>query len=121
MLDKTPQADRILIAQLHGEAQHHARGRELTADEHQAAVAGLRKLASGRSDLLAHVAGISLGFDEGKPDEPVSIRVAALCRAAGADESLIPEWVAIGRQRREDARRLPFSGGLRGGRTRPSG
>ena len=44
MLDKTPTADRILIAQLHGEAKHHARWRELTGDEHAAAVAALREL-----------------------------------------------------------------------------
>jgi hypothetical protein len=118
MLDKTPQADRILIAQLHGEAQRHARRGELAEDERQAAVGEMRKLAAGRGDLLARVAGIELGFGEGEPADTMSLslRVAALCREAGADESLIPEWVAIGRERREDARRLPFSGGLRGRR-----
>jgi hypothetical protein len=121
MLDKIPAADRILIAQLHGEAQRHARRGEMAEDEHQAAVGEMRKLAGGRADLLAHVCGIELGFGEGEPAETVSLslRVAALCREAGADESLIPEWVAIGRQRRIDARRLPFSGGLRR-RARPS-
>jgi hypothetical protein len=67
MLDKTPQADRILIAQLHGEAQRHARRGELAEDERQAAVGEMRKLAGGRGDLLAHVAGIELGFGEGEP------------------------------------------------------
>jgi len=43
----------------------------------------------------------------------LSLRVAALCREAGADEAAIAEWTEIGRQRRADARRLPFSGGLR--------
>lgn len=52
-----PQADRILVAQLTGEARHHARWRELTAAEEAAAVAELRELASGRADLLAEWPG----------------------------------------------------------------
>ena len=114
MLDKTPQADRILIAQLHGEAQRHARRGELTGDDRAAAVAAVRELAGGRADLLAHVCGILEGFAEGGPDEVTPRRAAALCRDAGADEAAIAGWAEIGRQRRADARRLPFSGGLRG-------
>ena len=118
MLDKTPAADRILIAQLDGTAKHHARWRKLSEDEHAAAVAALRGLAGGRADLLAHVAGLLEGFFEGELDEPLSRQAAALCRDAGADPELIPAWIEIGRERRADARRLPFSGGLRG-RRRP--
>ncbi len=51
MLDERPQADRILIAQLHGEAKHQAKWRELTEDEDAAAVAVLREVAAGRGDL----------------------------------------------------------------------
>jgi hypothetical protein len=93
----------------------------MAEDERQAAVGEMRKLAGGRADLLAHVCGIELGFGEGEPADTMSLslRVAALCREAGADESLIPEWIEIGRQRRADARQLPFSGGVRGGRARP--
>jgi len=58
MIDKRPQADRLLVAELFGEARHRARWRELTADEETAAVAALRNLAGGRADLLAEVAGI---------------------------------------------------------------
>jgi hypothetical protein len=65
MIDNRPQADRILLAQLMGEARHHARWRELTGAEHAAAVAGLRELAAGRADLLAEVAGTLVGFHEG--------------------------------------------------------
>jgi len=61
MIDESPQADRILVAQLHGTAKHHARWRELTEDEHAAAVVELRELAGDRPDLLAHVAGIRCG------------------------------------------------------------
>jgi hypothetical protein len=38
MIDERPQADRILIAQMHGTAKRHAKWRELTETEH--AVAG---------------------------------------------------------------------------------
>ncbi len=113
MLDKTPQAGQILISQLHGEAKHHARWRELTEDEHAAAVDAIRELAGGRADLLAHVAGILEGAGEGQPDEPLARQAAGLCRDAGADPEAIAGWAEIGRQRRADARRLPFSGGLR--------
>jgi hypothetical protein len=32
-----------------------------------------------------------------------------LCRLAGADEDLIPQWIEIGRERAEEAGRSPFS------------
>jgi hypothetical protein len=57
MPDERPQADRILVAQLHGTVMHHAKWRELTGDEHAAAVGELHELATGRADLLAEVAG----------------------------------------------------------------
>ena len=85
MIDNRPQADRILVAQLMGEARHHAKWRELTGAEHAAAVAGLRELAAGRADLLAEVAGILEGFHEGEPREPLARQAAQLCRDAGAD------------------------------------
>jgi len=44
-----PEADRILVAQLTGEARHRARWRPLTQDEEAAALAGLRALAGGRA------------------------------------------------------------------------
>jgi hypothetical protein len=61
MVDKRQQADRILVAQLTGEAGHHAKWRELSSDEETAAVAALRELAGGRADLLAEVAGVLEG------------------------------------------------------------
>jgi hypothetical protein len=66
MSDDRRQADRILVAQLTGEARHHARWRELEADEEAAAVAALRELAGGRADLLAEVAGVLEGTSEGE-------------------------------------------------------
>jgi hypothetical protein len=52
----------MLVAEIFGEARHHARWRPLTEAEETAAVAGLRALAGGRGDLLAEVAGSSRGL-----------------------------------------------------------
>jgi hypothetical protein len=105
-------ADRILVAQLTGEARHRARWRPLTGEEEAAALAELRALAAGRADLLAQVAGIFEGTSEGEPDEPLARSAARLCRMAGADAGAIPGWVQEGRRRSANARRPPFSGGL---------
>jgi hypothetical protein len=104
-------ADRILVAQLTGEARHRARWRPLTEDEEAAALAELRELAGGRADLLAEVAGIFEGTSEGEPDEPLARSAARLCRMAGADTGAIPAWIEEGRRRSENARRPPFSEG----------
>ena len=87
-------ADRLLVAQLTGTARHHARWRDLTADEQAAAVTELRELAAGRADLLAQVAGIFEGASAGRHDEPLARQAATLCRLAGADDALIPQWAA---------------------------
>ncbi len=113
MIDKRPEADRILVAQLTGEARHHARWRDLTADEESAAVAALRELAADHADLLAEVAGIFEGTSEGELDEPLARCAARLCRKAGADPEAIPAWVVEGRRRRVSASKPPFSDRLR--------
>jgi hypothetical protein len=107
-----PTADRILVAQLTGEARHHAKWRPLTEDEEAIALAELRALAAGRADLLAEVAGIFEGTSEGELDEPLARSAAQLCRKAGADQEAIPAWIEEGRRRSANARRPPFSGGL---------
>ena len=105
-------ADRILVAQLTGEARHRARWRPLTGEEEAAALAELRALAAGRADLLAQVAGIFEGTSEGEPDEPLARSAARLCRMAGADADAIPGWIQEGRRRSANARLPPFCGGL---------
>ena len=80
MIDKRPQADRILVAQVTGAAQHHARWRELTEAGHEVAVAGLRELAAGRTGLLAEVAGTLEGFRGG----------GAARTACGASRAAVP-------------------------------
>jgi hypothetical protein len=107
-----PVLDRIRVAWLTGTAKHHARWRELTADERAAAVAELRELAAGRADLLAEVAGIFEGTSEGELDEPLALCAAQLCREAEADPEAIPRWAEVGRERAARARQPPFSGGL---------
>ena len=114
MVDKRSQADRLLVAELYGEARHHVKWRGLTDAEESAAVAALGELAAGRSDLLAEVAGVLEGTSEGEPDEPLARQAAGLCRLARADVAAIPAWVAEGRRRRANASRPPFSGGVRG-------
>jgi hypothetical protein len=105
-----PAADRLLVAELTGEARHRAKWRPLIEDEQAAAVTELRELAAGRTDLLAEVAGIFEGTSEGEPDEPLARQAAQLCRLAGADETLIPAWVAEGKRRAEAARKPPHGG-----------
>jgi hypothetical protein len=116
---QAPTADRILVAQLTGEARRHAQWRPLTAEEGAAALAELRALAAGRADLLAEVAGILEGTSEGELDEPLARSAARLCREAGADLEAIPAWIEEGRRRSANARRPPFSGGLGSGRGGP--
>ncbi len=76
----------MLVTQLYGEAKHHAKWRELTAEEETAAVAVLRELAGGRADLLAEVAGVAEGFAEGTLDEPLARSAAGLCRQGSGTE-----------------------------------
>ena len=82
-----PAADRLLVAQLTGTARHHARWRDLTADEQAAAVTELRELAAGRADLLAQVAGIFEGASAGRHDEPLARQAATL---SGSPEPTTP-------------------------------
>jgi hypothetical protein len=110
MVDDRPQADRILVAQLTGEARHRAKWRSLTGDEETAAVAELRELAAGRADLLAEVAGILEGAGEGELDEPLARQAAMLCRKAGADLEAVPAWAEEGRRRSAAARRQLLQG-----------
>ena len=113
MTDIRPQADRILVAQLTGEARNHAKWRNLTADEEHAAVTALRELAAGRADLLAQVTGLLEDAAAGELDEAITRQAAGLCRKAGADPEAIPAWIKEGRRRRSAARRPPPTGGVR--------
>jgi hypothetical protein len=41
---------------------------------------------------------------------PGYLAEAELCRAAGADEAAVGQWIAVGRQRAEQARQQPYTG-----------
>jgi hypothetical protein len=94
------------VARLSGIALRHARWREPTGDETAAAVAELREVAGHRRDLLAEEAGLLLGYYQDELGEPQAQAAAHFLIAAGADESLIPQWAEEGR-RRAEARRMP--------------
>jgi hypothetical protein len=99
------------VARLSGIARRHARWGRLTEDQAAAAVAELAEVADGRADLLAEVAGLALGPAEGRGPEYAARgqAVARLCRAAGAGEDLIPQWIEEGRRRAEGRRPPQFS------------
>ena len=102
-----PDPDRLLIARLDGIAQRHARWGAATQDEMTAGAAELREVARNRPDLLAEVAGLAVGAAErkGKEYRARAHAIAGLCRQAGADEDLIPQWIEEGRRRAEERRR----------------
>jgi len=93
--------DRILAARIAGVASRHA-SRSETDSSRAEAIAELAALAAGRSDLLAQYAGTVVGIHEGDLDEERYLRAAQLCIDAGADTSLIPHWIDVGRRRAHD-------------------
>jgi hypothetical protein len=90
----------------------------MTEMQRDAGAAELREISAGRSDLLAETAGLALGTSESRGEEyrAQAHAVAELCRLAGADENLIPQWIEEGRCRAEARRHPPSS---RPGRTPP--
>ena len=78
----------MLVAEIFGEARHHARWRDLGQEVDPAA---------------------GEGASEGELDEPRARRAAQLCRDAGADPAMIPGWIEEGRRRRANASLPPFS------------
>lgn len=80
----------------------------------------LGAVAGDRGDLFAEVAGLALGTAEGRtPSTRPGQVVVDMCRAADADETLIPQWVAEGKRRAEAARMKPHGGEQRLAPRRP--
>jgi hypothetical protein len=102
---------RLLSAHLLGIALRRARWGGLTEAENASGAAELREVAGDRGDLLAEVAGLAVGWahNRGPEHEARGQAVAELCRMAGADEALIPQWIREGRRRAEAAQLPPFS------------
>ena len=90
-------SDRIRIAQLEGRAIRLARDKGSIAD----AIADLREMADGRTDLLAQAAGVMGGaWSVCSATETGDYAVAfGLLIMAGADHHLLPKFVELGRQR----------------------
>lgn len=106
------EADRILLAQLTGVARHlvnEAQG----SDQWAAAVEELRRLAGGRTDLLAELAGISIGVGEADLEADRYRRTTDLAIAAGADPEQIEHWIPVGRSRAASGKIPPSAGVLR--------
>jgi hypothetical protein len=95
------------VARLDGIARRHARWGTLDEDQAVALAAELREVADGRPDLLAEVGGLALGA-KGEEYRAQAEAVAGLCRLAGADESLIPQWIEDGRRQAAATRRPTF-------------
>jgi hypothetical protein len=102
--------DRVRYAQVAGAAARYAQGWRLTAEEESAAIAELTQAAAGRADLLAERAGTALGFSEGGLETVRNRQIAELCIAAGADQTLIERWIAIGRELAAAAAAMPYAG-----------
>jgi hypothetical protein len=94
-----PDSDQLLGSRLAGTAGYHAKWRPLTPQEHAIAVAELRDLAAGRTDLLAEQAGLLIGGSEHTINAPIKRAAADLLIAAGADPALLPRWIEEGRCR----------------------
>jgi hypothetical protein len=96
--------DRLTVARLAAVARRDAPGRRPTEAETEALARELREIAGDRADLLAEVAGLLLGYYRRTAEEPRARAAAHYCVAAGADPSLIPRWIEMGRRRAAAAR-----------------
>jgi hypothetical protein len=90
--------DHVRYAKIAAVAARYVQGGGSTAEEEAAAIAELAQAAAGRADLLAERAGTALGFTEGGLEAARNRQIAEFCIAAGADETLMGPWVAVGRE-----------------------
>jgi hypothetical protein len=105
-----PEPDNILEARIAGTASRHAGGgNPLTPDQEIEAVRELRELAGHRPDLLARHAGLCLGSGQTR-QTPADHLAADLCLKAGADPTIIAEWITIGQGRAQAAAAIPYTG-----------
>ena len=100
------QDDGTILAWITGITRRYTARGSLTDESRAAAVDELRHLAGDRPDLLAEVAGLSLGLaDGGASIVPRQYELQAeLCVLAGADSELIERWRPVGAARAFAAR-----------------
>jgi hypothetical protein len=104
-----PETDRVIVARLMGASWRHAHRQTPTArrplpDAHcqtptEEAVAELRGIAQGRTDLLAEATGLTLGGNEHNEGGWLHRLAAPLLVQAGADPELFEQWLEEGRRR----------------------
>jgi hypothetical protein len=99
--------DQLTVARLTGAAWRHGSGWEPAESGTAAAVRELREIAGARSDLLAEVAGLLIGYYRRTADERRARAAAYYCMAAGAGVELIPRWIEVGCSRAAAARLIP--------------
>lgn len=101
-----PTPDGIITAQLHGAASRRARWSEPTGQDREDALAELRDIADGRTDLLAQVAGTILGWHPPSDMDHEHFVIAAglLLEAGGAEH---PDVKDAARTDAEERRKRP--------------
>ena len=113
-----PDPARLVFAELYGTVRHHVRLDPAEDSPRDVALAAVAEIVGGRDDrraLLAEAAGVMLGAARWEEERDRAGRSAALLEAAGADVSLIPEWVEEGKRRAERAALPPFGMKVLGG------
>jgi hypothetical protein len=105
-------SDRITVARIAGVSSRRAAQRLNGQCSDAEAVAELAEVARGRADLLAEHAGVIIGATEGElaMQAGKGREQARLCVLAGADPDALAPWIEVGRERKRQARLLPFSG-----------
>ena len=105
-----PEPDDLIVAALHGAASRHAGWTAPIGDARRTAVAELREIAAGRTELLSQVAGLLLGYAPPGDAMHDHNRIAAgLLVEAGAEPDAVARWIEVGGRRRANARAVPFS------------
>jgi hypothetical protein len=104
-LGKIDNPDGIITARLRGTGTRWAGRRPLDVD---AAIKEPREIAGGRTDLLAHSAGILIGSRPPRAEEtfgwPTKAVAGALCIADGADLTKLDHWITVALDRQDRMR-----------------
>lgn len=97
----------MTVSRLYSIAQRHVPHGWRDPDDEQtrAAVAALREIST-HPVLLAEAAGILIGGSATTAYARYARIAGTFCILAGADESLLPGWIATGMERRERADRV---------------
>lgn len=98
-------ADRLIIAEISGVTGRHMPLSGLYPHGEDAAIAAVRAVARGRSDLLAEFAGTALGLSSVQEVDQLAAQMvaqASLAARAGADMALVARWIPVGVKRGQD-------------------